>query len=306
MIGYILLTVAVLAQNADAYSSQLMCFKVYNKRYMEKINTGLATTEVLCVNACFDLVSTGRTFTFALFGYNNVCYCSPSLIHQTLLTSKSCNTPCPANVTLNAQNCPAMISYTIIPFNGDAYPNDVGCFALSQTHKNNLKFPSNSTSMTQDMCVTKCLAIVSDLAVLGFGNVCFCSRNFDPKHTSTPSTNCNRNCVGNSIQNCGGDSEFRVLELGNSQPPIRYQGCYSNVVGETQPPMDTPNTVDQCILGCPTNYAAVSGSKCVCLSNLPSANKIDESMCNTTCPGNMVQNCGGTESQYSVFTQQIE
>ncbi|KHO01605.1 Carbohydrate-binding WSC [Metarhizium album ARSEF 1941] len=51
--------------------------------------------------------------------------------------------------------------------------------------------------------------------------------------------------------------------------------------------------VDFCGASCQSKFMAVSGNDCFCGETADTAQKVDAAMCNSPCPGNQAQSCGG-------------
>lgn len=79
-------------------------------------------------------------------------------------------------------------------------------------------------------------------------------------------------------------------------------GCYSSVPGGTSQGDYLFQTSGYCADQCPdSQYVAVQGEECICLSSLPANSyKVDSSKCTTGCPGYGTEKCGGS-SYYNVY-----
>lgn len=75
-----------------------------------------------------------------------------------------------------------------------------------------------------------------------------------------------------------------------------YEGCFGSVsAGESVLVASSATmTIETCLTACPEfTFAALSGQNCYCSNSSGSGGNVEGS-CNTPCPGNPAQSCGGT------------
>ena len=86
--------------------------------------------------------------------------------------------------------------------------------------------------------------------------------------------------------------------------PAKLVGCYSQISnGDSQGDYQFQSSGYCSSIGCPNSqYIAIKGKECICLSSLPSSSYKEDgsSNCNIACPGYDSEMCGGS-SDYSVF-----
>lgn len=128
-----------------------------------------------------------------------------------------------------------------------------------------------------------------------------------PTSARSPSAYCNVKCAG-SQEFCGGGFNIDVYNASTvsagippAGTPSGWKGCYSDAAtvkimsdySFSSPSMSN----DMCRTGCASlNYTFAGnemGNRCYCSKTLPTAQILPPLSCNTACPGNASQVCGG-------------
>jgi hypothetical protein len=184
-----------------------------------------------------------------------------------------------------------------------------------------LPFEQDSTTLTVQSCIATCAGLGYSIAGMEYSTQCFCG-NFvqNGGALATADTDCAMACGGNAGEICGGPDRVSLYSNGTvkayaAPTPLEtglpgnwvYQGCLADMVNyeRTFPyaidDLDTNNTAQSCLGLCSTyGYSAGGmeyGDQCYCgdLSNVLAAGAtlIANTSCNTPCPGDPTQLCGG-------------
>ncbi|KAJ7632907.1 glycoside hydrolase superfamily [Roridomyces roridus] len=187
-----------------------------------------ALTQESCVATCNSL-----GYTFSGPQYSNQCYCGNSLANGLGLSAASsdCNSPCAGN---SKEMCGG--SYRFSLFQKTSATTTTGTSAATSTSLSipagwtyvgcatdgparALGYSFESSSLTQESCVTTCNILGYTFGGPQYSNQCYCGNSLaNGLGVSASSSECNSPCSGNSSQICGGSYRFSLFQK-NSTPP---------------------------------------------------------------------------------------
>jgi hypothetical protein len=288
---------------------------------------GAMTTE-RCTSAC---AAAGMPFAAIELRGGFRCTCAPAgalNMGASLFNVSQCSQPCPGNAKQICGDTYRMATYytsdTTLTEAADAY--DKGCYSSPGPTTGLLgasDYNFNSNTMTNDVCAKACLARNSTWFGTYYGNTCYCGKTYDLGTGSfIPRDQCTRKCFGNSSEVCGDLYKLSVFNLTNAQieldtynHPAGFAGkstgvfclytdsagCYAEGNGVMALAGNAWSlntmTVSQCLNGCSElgyKFAGLkSGNQCNCGSTFNGGIKLPYSQCQTMCPGNTTQTCGG-------------
>lgn len=175
---------------------------------------------------------------------------------------------------------------------------NLGCYTdntLSRTLNTSVLVAGNTVERCQNACANRGFTH----AGVEFGSQCFCGTAV--QNSPSLSTQCNKECAGDSREICGGSNAINLYTL---VPTWQNLGCYSDsTIART---LDTSlniagNTVEKCQAECMAGgfiYAGMEfGSQCFCGNAiLNDGAPIAASSCNRPCPGDSAAICGGSNA----------
>jgi hypothetical protein len=243
------------------------------------------------------------------------CYCSNKLTGSQRLPDSQCNKPCTGNstVTCGGQNTIEVYNTSVATRSFEDAQREhtvgyIGCWADATPGTAMNAYSYSSTTMTPAVCQQACAGFKYGFAGLENGQKCFCG-NTMPTSARAPSAYCNVKCGGNSTENCGGGYNLDIynasIASAGTAPagtPSGWKGCYTDsgtvkVMNEysfSNPKM----TNDMCRTGCASlNYTLAGnelGTWCYCGNTIKTSQLLPSSSCDTLCPGNAAQHCGGS------------
>jgi hypothetical protein len=192
-----------------------------------------------------------------------------------------------------------------------------GCYTEAVNARALANSASASANMTVESCAAFCRSRGQTLFGVEYMSECYCGTSLSRGAVRASESDCGMACSGNGNETCGGSN--RLSLWGTQAPPplplaFKFYNCY------VQPPstlalsgaqlQNAVNmTVETCASYClnsqnSTYFGLTNGSTCMCGSNNPLPAGVQPtaspSACNTTCPGNAADVCGGP-SQVSLF-----
>ncbi|KAJ9103160.1 hypothetical protein QFC21_002582 [Naganishia friedmannii] len=266
-------------------------------------------TPQFCQNGCNEM-----GYDLSGVENGNTCYCSNNFTGGQWLPDSQCNKPCTGNATATCGG-----QTTIEVYNTSVATRSfqnaqrehslgyIGCWVDATPGTAMNSYTYSSTTMTPAVCQQACAGFKYGLAGLENGQKCFCG-NTMPTSARAPSAYCNIKCGGNSTENCGGGFNMDMFNasiasagVAPAGTPSGWKGCYTdsgtakvmNDYSFSHPQM----TNDMCRTGCASlNYTLAGnelGTWCYCGNALSTTSLLPSSSCDTLCPGNNQQHCGG-------------
>lgn len=159
-------------------------------------------------------------------------------------------------------------------------------------------------SLTKSRCINQCFKLGFLYAGLESGYQCFCG-DLEPTENRVSDENCRDKCTGDRSRICGGDWKIAVYETDIPDAPTlgRNIGCFDDegstrILGDYKVDLEKTNTPRRCMNICYKlgyKYSGVEyGFECFCSHNPPpNARTKPDSHCNTPCPGDPTETCGG-------------
>ncbi|KAJ3218621.1 hypothetical protein HK099_004992, partial [Clydaea vesicula] len=281
-----------------------------------------------CIQQCAD-----KGFNAAGAEFGRECFCDNATIDLSYaaVDENECKMACPGDKTQKCggskrnlfQVIPTSIITSVIATETPTIPSnykDIGCYSEG---KGGRAFSRGKNLNADDMTKEKCSSFCSDLnfnfSGLENGKQCYCANFLTYGSAKISDSNCNVRCGGNSNQICGGganggslnvysfDGSLPILYNIPSVPAIlppgySYQGCYLDPTPFRTLTFQNTKieslTVEKCINHCKSFRLAFAGvqygKECFCGDQIhPSATKMVEQKCSTSCEGNPGQLCGG-------------
>ncbi|KAK2592716.1 hypothetical protein QQS21_009591 [Conoideocrella luteorostrata] len=172
---------------------------------------------------------------------------------------------------------------------------DLGCF-VDSTSARVLPTLINQGGNTPAKCNAACADAGFPYAGVEFGSQCFCAP--APQQALVASSDCTKECPGNSAENCGGPNAIRIY---SSVPTWLNLGCYSDATNSRTLAKSiniAGNTNKKCQDACADagyKYAGTEfGSQCFCGNSIDNGGaSIAQNTCNKPCAGDATTNCGG-------------
>ncbi|CAN0079351.1 unnamed protein product, partial [Scytosiphon promiscuus] len=174
--------------------------------------------------------------------------------------------------------------------------------------------------MTVEYCANMCAEYGSTYFGLQFAYQCFCSEGDDTPSTLGPSTNCDKNCVGDDSQICGGEDAFTAYQFDGEGPaptppsPVPSSGgsyteidCFADFKDDRVMSINFPETLtttndvmtaEYCAGLCAGSeyFGTQYGYQCYCSTpaDLPLTLVKVGAICEEPCSGNAQEICGGS------------
>ncbi|KAF4956993.1 hypothetical protein FGADI_3405 [Fusarium gaditjirri] len=139
--------------------------------------------------------------------------------------------------------------------------------------------------------------------------ICYCNNEYPDKRDELPDSQCNMQCPGTNLFNCGGDNVvFSVYNLGPERRPVieprpirQIERCFYDIpMTASRIPLDAgavSKLPSSCIDSCKAagkGVAFIKGSQCHCAHGYPrSSSTTDLRECQIPCAGNSKYSCGG-------------
>ncbi|KAH7470027.1 hypothetical protein FOMA001_g14285 [Fusarium oxysporum f. sp. matthiolae] len=148
--------------------------------------------------------------------------------------------------------------------------------------------------------------------------ICHCSNEYPDKKDELPDSQCNVQCPGTNLFNCGGDNvAFSVYNLGPERRPViepkpirQIERCFYDIpMTASRIPLD-PGAISKlpssCIDSCKAagqGVAFIKGSQCHCSQGYPrSSSTTDLRECQIPCAGDSQYSCGGHGGTADTFS----
>lgn len=236
---------------------------------------------------------------------------STVIVPTSTTTSTTSTTPVPAITTTSTTLSTSTTSTT--PSSPTSTPNSplsgytpLGCTTDSTTARVLASKSTSSASMTYAVCASFCSGY--NYLGLEYGSECYCGNSYSAPTTSSPSTDCNMPCSGNSAQTCGAGNRLTLFKRNTAVtvpsnatvPGYGYSGCYTDSTGARVLADKTYSdgakmSIENCAAFCAgyayfgTEYA----QECYCGSTLKNpTTKVSEGDCAMVCSGNGTEICG--------------
>ena len=143
--------------------------------------------------------------------------------------------------------------------------------------------------------VTSCKMYCRDYFYFGlqFGNECYCGNEFG-SHGRAPEEECNKPCLKDSRQMCGGTLRNSVYRVKNYR--ANFVGCFETPADiQPLPATSVVPGIDACGRECSdAQFIGLSSSNlCACFTDIPDWPRLSNSTCNVRCAGMISEICGG-------------
>ncbi|KAF2761337.1 WSC-domain-containing protein [Pseudovirgaria hyperparasitica] len=192
-----------------------------------------------------------------------------------------------------------------------------GCYVDGQYGRILVHGPPDSDSLTINGCVSTCVQMGYSVAGMEYSRQCFCDNYIRNGALNTTDSDCSMACSGAADQKCGGPDRVSVYgqapvkiiqrpeqQTDNLPGNFKYIGCRTDDSGGTRTlpykaVYANTNNATTCLTSCMTfGYNAGGmeyGEECYCgdPDMVPAGTTfVDDSECNTPCPGNPEAFCG--------------
>ncbi|KAJ7720041.1 hypothetical protein B0H16DRAFT_1793954 [Mycena metata] len=285
-----------------------------------------------CINFCI-----GKNFILAGVEFAQQCYCDNFLENgATTAPLSDCNMACTGNPkeTCGAGNRLNVFTSGKPPPPPPTIPAKIGNWTSLGCYSDNVNgvrsLPNGiavAGPFSLEGCTAACFAAGYPLSGSEYANQCFCGTTIGAGAASTPVTDCNMLCAGNSQELCGGPNRLSmynytgpgrptgpvgggggggggpttVFPVTNLPKPWTYVGCFvdnahGRIISNEQPD-NAQLTIQSCVQACSsqnfTVAAAEYGVQCFCGDELiAGAALAPASDCNMGCGGNTTEACG--------------
>jgi len=268
-----------------------------------------------CTAAC-----TKSGYNYAAVGMRDGrwdCQCGTGVNNRASVYPGMCTSPCPGN---SKELCGASSVHSIyyappgttvnstVPANAD--PSYVGCYypAGSTSLSSKITFQYTDSSLTTEGCLQICANKNATWAATSGGRNCMCGEDYAIGSGYYQDQNsCNSPCAGNNTQMCGWNYGYSVYNVTASsftpeklQHPAGWQGCFSDpgMGGLTAFSWVRDDmTPQQCTYGCGElgykRAGVIFGNRCRCGDEWKGGALYPYTSCQTPCPGNSTETCGG-------------
>ncbi|KAF5625776.1 hypothetical protein F25303_11246 [Fusarium sp. NRRL 25303] len=164
-------------------------------------------------------------------------------------------------------------------------------------------FAGNSPMLCHRFCQRK-----GQMYAITWHQICYCNNEYPDKKDELPDSQCDMQCPGTNLFNCGGNSAFSVYNLGPERRPViepkpirQIERCFYDIpMTADRIPLDAgavSRLPSSCIDSCKAagkGVAFIKGSRCHCAQGYPrSSSTTDLRECQIPCAGDSKYSCGG-------------
>ncbi|CVL07320.1 hypothetical protein FPRO06_12327 [Fusarium proliferatum] len=165
-------------------------------------------------------------------------------------------------------------------------------------------FAGNSPMLCHRFCQRK-----GHMYAITWHQICYCNNEYPDKKDELPDSQCDIQCPGTNLFNCGGDNTaFSVYNLGPERRPViepkpirQIERCFYDIpMTADRIPLDAgavSRLPSSCIDSCKAagkGVAFIKGSQCHCAQGYPrSSSTTDLRECQIPCAGDSKYSCGG-------------
>jgi len=259
----------------------------------------------MCKQAC-----AGFNYPWAGVTNGNGCRCGTVAPVTKQMPAAWCSRACLGNTTETCGTSGYLEAFDLSTTVRTNYTSNLadgalGCFAEASNGNGLADYSFTNSLMTHSRCTSGCKELGYRLAGVENGVKCDCGNTWQGGQI-LPVSACNIACGGNSSQSCGGTSSLNVFNTTNvelsAQRAPGWLGCYadggsSKTLTGFSYASNTMNT-SICLQTCSNQgftYAGTyNGNQCLCGDTITNpAGKQPVSQCNSPCPGDSAQFCGG-------------
>ncbi|KAI1022325.1 hypothetical protein LB505_007321 [Fusarium chuoi] len=164
-------------------------------------------------------------------------------------------------------------------------------------------FAGNSPMLCHRFCQRK-----GQMYAITWHQICYCNNEYPDKKDELPDSQCDMQCPGTNLFNCGGNSAFSVYNLGPERRPViepkpirQIERCFYDIpMAANRISLDAgavSTLPSSCIDSCKAagkGVAFIKGSQCHCAQGYPrSSSTTDLRECQIPCAGDSQYSCGG-------------
>ncbi|WWC62263.1 uncharacterized protein I303_104859 [Kwoniella dejecticola CBS 10117] len=265
----------------------------------------------MTINTCVSYCQT-KGFVFAGVEYGRECYCGNALVNGASLdkASSACTKTCASDSAHTCGGSNALQLY----FNAPSLPDGwsaaaTTCVAEGSSGRALASASFADDSMTISKCLNYCQTQGFQYGGVEYGRECYCGDSLvNGASLSSPSTNCNTPCAGDSSRTCGGGNALQLyknpsLALNLQQVgSYTYQGCIMEVGGRAltgSSLVSNDMSIETCTSFCQSGGFQLAGveygTECYCANSFANGGSASNlsTQCYMKCAGNNKENCGG-------------
>ncbi|XP_046665345.1 uncharacterized protein LOC124357515 isoform X2 [Homalodisca vitripennis] len=290
-----------------AYGEYLGCYRETDPHLMNGHQQNFVVT--LTPDRCLELCS-NKGFQYAGLKSRVTCFCDnnePSLGHKT--EESQCQTTCVGDDSKICGGEEALSVFTTNRAVEDVVEpishNYVGCYKDNNDDRLLTGYKQELVNNSPERCRALCYRRGYLYSGVEFGVECFCGDAHPPPPLLRADYQCSMACPDSSTQKCGGSGMISIYDTGITD--IRELGMKVNCFNDEDPrilqaykiDLETTNSPRRCMNLCRSlgyDYSGVEyGKECFCDNDVHTKSIRDapDEVCNTTCSGDVFQNCGG-------------